>query len=573
MDSDHPEVGRSGLMLRRLPLVVPLLVVAVSGWAKRQVIDDGFIYFRVVQNVVALNGPVFNAGERVESYTSPTWLAILAVGDVVLPFRLEWIAVVLGLLLSIVGLAAAMDGALRLARGPDDSSDQIAVPAGALVFAAPFGVWAWYTAGMETGLVFAWLGGCLWLLARWATTHRSLGLGGQIVLGLGWLIRPELVMVSALFVLVVLIGEWKSTTRRASLLALVGMVAVPAAYQLFRMGYFGTLVANTALVKEGTSVEAGRGKSYLLDFTQPYVLWLPLLIMVVGLYAPMVRSLDARGRAVVLAFAGGSLIMAGWVVSVGGDYFHGRLLVPSFFMICAPVAAVPLQRRYIGSVALVPWAFAAIVILRPPQLGENTIFGIQIADANPMVTTEDWGWDDEKRGGTELDPTLYVYPSPFVPNASPVAFEVHPDLPKPAVVSSGIGLTAYGYGPDVYVFDTLGLANAVGSRFEIEGERLWLPGHEKRMPAAWVAAEVAAPSADVQAGMLGGEYRDVPIPRFNRDVDAARRALECPPLVRIDEATRGHLGPRRFLQNIFRSPSNTFMRIPMDPEDAVRELC
>ena len=34
---------------------------------------------------------MFNPGERVEIFTSPLWLSVLTVADVVAPVRLEWL--------------------------------------------------------------------------------------------------------------------------------------------------------------------------------------------------------------------------------------------------------------------------------------------------------------------------------------------------------------------------------------------------------------------------------------------------------------------------------------------------
>ena len=79
---------------------VPVVVLAVQGYRFRWVTDDGFIYFRVVEQLQAGNGSVFNVGERVEIFTSPLWLAVLTIADVVAPVRLEWLAVLLGIGLS-----------------------------------------------------------------------------------------------------------------------------------------------------------------------------------------------------------------------------------------------------------------------------------------------------------------------------------------------------------------------------------------------------------------------------------------------------------------------------------------
>ena len=45
-------------------LVVSLLF-AWGAWQRRWIADDGLIVLRTVRNLLAGNGPVFNAGERV----------------------------------------------------------------------------------------------------------------------------------------------------------------------------------------------------------------------------------------------------------------------------------------------------------------------------------------------------------------------------------------------------------------------------------------------------------------------------------------------------------------------------
>ena len=45
----------------------------IGGWRRRWMSDDGLIVLRTVRNLLAGNGPVFNAGERVEANTSTLW--------------------------------------------------------------------------------------------------------------------------------------------------------------------------------------------------------------------------------------------------------------------------------------------------------------------------------------------------------------------------------------------------------------------------------------------------------------------------------------------------------------------
>src|SRR5437899_3915697 len=62
-------------------LIVPALAAAgfvpLAAWL-RFGIDDAFINFRYAANLAAGLGPVFNPGERVEGYTAPAWVLLLA---------------------------------------------------------------------------------------------------------------------------------------------------------------------------------------------------------------------------------------------------------------------------------------------------------------------------------------------------------------------------------------------------------------------------------------------------------------------------------------------------------------
>src|SRR4051794_20791741 len=102
--------------VQALLIVVPLVAFAMLVFAHRTMYDDGWIYLRIVKQLEAGHGPVFNTGQRVEAYTGPLWLAILTVADLVTPFRLEWIAVALGGTLAIAGMAFSALGATWLCR-------------------------------------------------------------------------------------------------------------------------------------------------------------------------------------------------------------------------------------------------------------------------------------------------------------------------------------------------------------------------------------------------------------------------------------------------------------------------
>ena len=90
------------------------------------------------------------------------------------------------------------------------------------------------------------------MLSRWATQqHRETvdpSSLSMVLLGLGWLVRPELMLASILFVAVVVVMSTASRSRRCRLVLVAA--ALPTLYQLFRMGFYGMLVATPAIAKE-----------------------------------------------------------------------------------------------------------------------------------------------------------------------------------------------------------------------------------------------------------------------------------------------------------------------------------
>ena len=51
-------------------IAVSVALFLYGAWERRWIADDGLIVLRTVRNLLAGNGPVFNAGERVETNTA-----------------------------------------------------------------------------------------------------------------------------------------------------------------------------------------------------------------------------------------------------------------------------------------------------------------------------------------------------------------------------------------------------------------------------------------------------------------------------------------------------------------------
>jgi arabinofuranosyltransferase len=549
-------------VLQKALYAAPVVLFAVLAWQHRWIIDDGFINLRAVHQVVAGHGPVLNAGERVEVFTSPLWLAVLVVGDVVAPLRLEWVAVVLSIGCAVGGIAFAIAGSARLSR---DEAGWL-LPAGILVPLAVAPMWFFSTSGLEMGLVFAWEGVALWLLAGWAGSDRDVAVWEAAVLGLGWLIRPELVLLSALFMVVVLGVQWRSHTWTRRLALLAAFVALPVAYELFRMGYYGIVVPNTALAKEAGSSRWTTGWHYLREFGQSYALWIPALLLAAGAYVPLFLRFRARRRTratlVVAAFVVGALLVATYIVRVGGDYIHARLLLPPLFAFTAPVAVLPARRAFAAVALLVPWALVSGTTYREPH-GEYRY-------AQHAVTAARYGYGPGGRGRA-----WYVGPGLYF-NGRRLDLPPAAALPPSVAAAWGIGLTSYAF-PNVYVLDMLGLGDPITSHLQLVHRGF--PGHEKPLPTPWAAARLTAPDATVTAAQFPEPGIIAPLVptttgvAFQRQVAWARAAMQCPAIRKLVASYSAPLSVGRFFSNVVHSVDETRVRIPPDPEKAYRKFC
>jgi arabinofuranosyltransferase len=538
--------------------------------------EDAFIDLRVVDNLLAGHGPVFNPGERVEAYTNPLWVALLALWSG-LGGRPEWGALALGLALTLAGLAAALAAAARLARADAaPAAPGVLLPAGAVVFAALPAVWDFATSGLETGLGFAWLG-LGYLLAVRAVLEpggRAGRAGAAALAGLAPLVRPDLALFGIAWLAVLALVPGPAGARpRAGRLAAVAL-ALPLAYQAFRMGYFAAVVPNTALAKEAGLADWRRGLGYAHDLAAPYALWVPAAVLALWLAALVARS-RRQGRSALawlrVAPVLAALAHALYVIRVGGDFMHGRLLLPALLGALLPVAAVALPpggtaRRWagLGAVLLAAWAAVCAAALRVPYAGQIGPRGIAdergfyvglSARAHP-VTTEDYAASAVAARGTAWrrraegpDPPAVLTPAGAVPLAPG-----GPAARRLVAATANIGLAGYLAGPAVHVADRHGLADPVAARLRLA--RRGRPAHDKLLPPAWIAARFGDPAAPADA-----------------DVRAARAALRCGDLAVLLEAVEAPLTPARFVRNLGRAPRLHRLRVPPDPAEARAALC
>ena len=375
---------------------------------------------------------------------------------------------------------------------------------------------------------------------------------------------------------------------------MVAALFVPVLYEVWRMAYFAMIEPNTGLAKAGTSSWWNQGFTYLWNFIAPYTMWLPFLL-VVALMSPQClrwwRGGDRLAVAVLLTPVVAGTLDWLWVVYVGGDYMHARLLLPGFFAFCiAPFVPTGSLRSLLAvpAIGVVVWSVVAGGWLRfdashaffdqEHGISNARDFWIANLDNGHPITPADWSrWSVPALGyahsaavnrssGRQEVIVVGLVGGSGVLHLGGTLSDVYVGnavtaLPVHAVVNiSQIGSEGLASGPDVYVFDTQSLANPIGAHTEVTAH----PGRPggKTIDPLWMVARFGAPGQPVPVAVASPA-----------DVAAARAALGCGQLRTYLHDITAPLTPGQMLSNVGSALSNTTFRFSSDPEVAERQLC
>ena len=600
----------------RVSLWVSVAAVAVlfawGSWQRRWIADDGLIVLRTVRNLLAGNGPVFNQGERVEANTSTAWTYLMYAGSWVGgPMRMEYVALALALVLSVLGVALLMLGAGRLWAPSLRGRTAIMLPAGALVYIALPPARDFATSGLESGLTLAYLGLLWWMMVCWSQPVRGrpdsrVFVGAlAFVAGFSVLVRPELALMGGLALIMMLIA---ARNWRRRVLVVVAGGFLPVAYEIFRMGYYGLLVPGTALAKDAAGDKWSQGMIYLSNFNTPYAVWIPVVVLVpLGLllmaarrrpsflrpvlapdYGRLARAVQSPPAVVAFVLVSGLLQGFYWIRQ-GGDFMHARVLLAPLFCLLAPVAVIPVVMPdgkdysretgyWVAGTASLLWLAIAgwsLWAANSPGMGDDathvTYSGIvderrfyaqATGHAHPLTAADYLDYPRMAAILTALDNTpdgALLLPSgnytqwDLVPMLQPAPGSKEPQKPLHAVFFTNLGMVGMNVGLDVRVIDQIGLANPIAQHTErLKHGRI---GHDKNLFPDWVIAD--GPWVKVYPGVPG--YLDV------NWVAQAVAALQCPETKAVLSSIRAPMTLHRFVSNVLHSFGFTTYRIDRVP--------
>jgi arabinofuranosyltransferase len=476
-------VLRSTRVSARIGFVIAAVVFGIVFIANCWIGDDAFISFRVSDNLINGYGPRWNVAERVQVFTNPLWMFLMAgVAAITGEFYYTAMAVSFTLCLIMLGviwrwLDRPVDGWLALAL---------------LVSSKSFIDYS--SSGLEYPLTYLLLATFIALmLGRRDRVGESVNLPALIfIASLGFVNRADTILLYApalvwVFAQRIRLGPAAPKRQREGgrEARWIVLAAAPAwGWLIFAIIYYGFPFPNTyyAKVQSGMPqwLQLRQGFAYTVSSLRFDPITLATIAAAFG-----VTMVAGGSRARLLAVGTAAYVF--YTIWVGGDFMAGRFFAAPFLVSTLLLAYLPKQPvATIAAVALI----AAFNIVHP----------LVPLKSIPSLETG-WNWRlqngvKDDRGGT-------------IGGASPLAFEVFRRMPDNAMarearslhaspervlVHPWIGEVGFYAGPSKYIIDPNGLSDPLMARLPIPPSfyfEFWVSHFTRELPTGYLESRRA----------------------------------------------------------------------------------
>jgi arabinofuranosyltransferase len=445
-------------------LLLFLYVLVVNAW----VVDDAYITFRTVDNFLNGYGLRWNVAERVQSYTHPLWMLLMA-ATAWITGEMFYSSIVLS---AAVSLAAVLVAARAVSR---DAAWK--APLLVLALLSSKAVVDYMSSGLETPLAYL-------IAAVFATVmfsrrpDESKLASAALCASLSFVTRPDSVVVYAPAIAYLV---WTTRRVRPAVIASLPLLS----WLTFSLVYYGFPLPNTAYAKSlGTDFPAGWVLRRGIEYTVNSVTWDTVAhLMLVA--AALLAVVERRAR-IVMA---GVLLYAAFVVVGLGSATHmsGRhFAIPLFLAIVVFVHLIDSRKAGLAASCALA-AFIAWSPVSPLKFGTSAY----------VPYTQDWNYIDAKyfvykEGGALINwrpgrrlPDHNWYRLGELMRASDERVFIGVADPSFYGVSFGeaTGYAGFAAGPDKFIIDVVGLNDPLLARLPSKvpsSYEDWKSGHFHR---------------------------------------------------------------------------------------------
>jgi arabinofuranosyltransferase len=445
--------------------------------------EDAFINFRVIDNLRAGDGLIWNPGERVQVFTSMLWM--LLTSAVALLTGEEMYTTLAVSFLLVVGVFWQLYRAAGL-------KVTLFLPL-AVTCASSASLRDYFSSGLETPLLMFVLG-CFFvdLADPLKVSIRRL----SFLVGLSMLVRHDAVLLTAPFLIHF---AWTHARQASGWLKIgcdmaLGLTPV-VVWSVFALVYYGALLPNTAQAKMVSSFDTlGQAFAYFgyMQHFDPvsYLLIGAALALLMGLKSPYIKPMIG---ALFLFFV--------YLLKVGADYMAGRFLVGPL-IICVFLLQIALRQAI--DAGDLRWPSRG----KAPALGVLTfMFGLQVLVLPNVSTLKPYrplpvhGVTDERHhyyGSTDLGTLLT--------EGVQHHFKDDVGLIKDAssehvFVSCNIGILGYFAGRQTYIVDPYALSDRFLSGLPMRAGKVRIGHFERVVPSDYINSLEAGANVFVEPAL------------------------------------------------------------------------
>ena len=477
------------------------------------VVDDAYITFRTVDNLLHGYGLTWNVGERVQAFTHPLWMFGMAAAAA-LTREYFYTSLALSFLCSAGALLLAWR---HLARRGVWRACMFA----ALVLTSK-SVIDYSSSGLENPLSYLLLILFFSLYFRRASRQPPDHATGTLVFlaALAYLNRQDTVLVYLPALLDVLTREWHAVRFR--LARTVAVATLPATmWSIFALFYYGFLFPNTAYAKlSGTDLPLSQRLQHGIDYLGLSLQWDALgfvLLAVAGLIAARrrdsTRSIALAGACLYLAY----VLVAG----AGATHMIGRFVALPLLLVFFAAADGCDPADLPSAVVPVPLIVAYAIANPVSPLKQNTRW--YKTETRSVAGYIDTAWF-AKREGTGLL-TYRKVPNVCLDDGFLFRASAEPLRVGGCGGTDPIGFFGFAAGPGKWVIDRLALSDAFLARLRpcVDFRTVsWKPGHFPReIPAGYLDSVLTGTDLLQDAGLH--EYYAVLSPVVRGSLWSGRR--------------------------------------------------
>ncbi len=431
--------------------------------------DDAFITFRSIENFLHGYGPVFNIGERVQTFTHPLWFLAQSMAGYIFDLwqhnplgqgQMYFLNIFLCIGLSLLTVV------FFTFRVADSTKGAIL---GLSIFSLSKSFVDYSTSGLENPLTHLILLLFIFIfLTKKADTVQSIFFLALLA-SLGGLNRLDALLFYAPALLTVF---WQSSNKQKTI-TVIGLGFLPLIiWEIFSVFYYGVPFPNTAYAKMNTGISISTLIKHGLFYYLNSLKLDPITLLTIT--AGLISTLIKKNNPHKIVFAGIVLYLL-YILYIGGDFMSGR-----FFSTPLLASTALLSRYNFKPAKPYNWSLTLILIIGIAPIlfikERQLLYGDKVNDFKIFLDSNLIADERKVYNDLSLSATLQNNQPPSSEYAR-ADWIYDPNTPAKVRMVSSLGLSSYKAGPNIHIIDINALADPLMVRLPLTDPINWRIGH------------------------------------------------------------------------------------------------